>query len=202
MNSSLPCDTTMQCCKCNNLESELDKIKAEKLDLEHMTSALRAKLQQNKDELEREVQKRVDLEQRFTEEAKRTTDQIDELITKSSNDDARLGELNRRFELYSRETSAMIENFTTSREILTSQLMELRQENDYLLGKYLTKSRDLQSADISLPQSVEELQFHCLKLYEKLILSTMAKERLEETLMQTQTAAPVAPNTATPTSSS
>lgn len=188
------CDTE-QCSKCNKLEYELNKIKAEKLDLDQTLSALGAKLQLTKDELEREVQRRVDLEQRFTEEAKRTTDQIEELISKSESDDARLNELRKRFELYSRETSSMIENFTTSREVLASQLLELRQENDYLLGKYLTKSRDLQSADIDLPQNVEELQFHCLTLHEKLILSTMAKERLEETLMQTNDQTSPRPNT-------
>jgi predicted nucleic acid-binding Zn-ribbon protein len=199
-------DNERPCSKCNNLEFELKKIKAEKLDLEQTLASMRAKLQSNKDELEREVQKRVDLEQRFTEEAKWTTEQIEELIAKSDSDDARLNELRKRFEVYSRETSSMIENFTTNREVLTSQLLELRQENDYLLGKYLTKSRDLQSADIDLPQSVEELQFHCLTLYEKLILSTMAKERLEETLMlntnQSTTAAQtsITPNTANPSS--
>uniref|UniRef100_A0A6G1SCE9 Rab GTPase-binding effector protein 1 n=1 Tax=Aceria tosichella TaxID=561515 RepID=A0A6G1SCE9_9ACAR len=182
-NTSKVCDIE-KCPGCNKLELELNRLRAEKLDLEHTLGAVKAKLQLNKDELEREVQRRVDLEQRFTEEAKRTTDQIEELIAKSDSDDARLNELRKRFELYSRETSSMIENFTTSREVLASQLLELRQENDHLLGKYLSKSRDLQNADINLPQNVEELQFHCLTLYEKLILSTMAKERLEETLMQ------------------
>lgn len=173
-----------QCSQCNKLQSDLDKIRGEKLGLQQTVTVLNTKLQMNKNELEREVKRRVDLEQRFTEEAKRTTDQIEELIAKSERDDTKMNELKRRFELYSRETSSMIENFTTSREVLSSQLLELRRENDHLLGKYLSKSRDLQSADIDLPQSVEDLQFHCLTLYEKLILATMAKERLEETLMQ------------------
>lgn len=161
-------------------EAQKNEHKSIQLEL----ATLRTKLDSVNNELEREVQRRCDLEQRFSEEAKRSTDQIEELIAKSDQDDARIGELRKRFDLYSRETASMIESFTTNREILTSQLLELRQENDYLLGKYIGKSRDLQNSEINLPQTVEELQFHCLTLNEKLILATLAKEQLETTLMQ------------------
>ena len=173
------------CSKCKNLNIiELETIKTENLKLNEQLKAFKTRLENVNNELEREVQRRCELEQRFTEEAKRSTDQIEELIAKSDQDDAKLSELRKRFELYSRETSSMIENFTTNREVLTSQLLELRKENDYLLGKFIGKSRDLQSGEINLPQTVEELQFHCLTLNEKLILATLAKEQLEETLMQ------------------
>lgn len=184
----------------NNLVKELNNLNIEKLELEQTVSKLRAKLEIQQAELDREVQKRVDLEQRFTEEAKRTTDQIEELISKSDSDDAKLAELKKKFDLYTRETSSMIENFTTNRELLASQLIELRKENDFLLAKYVSKSIDLQSADINLPQTVEELQFHCLTLNEKLILTTLAKERLEETLMQNSTSSNKSSITTTTTS--
>lgn len=172
----------INCDRCKAIQIELDRLKGEKLSLEGEVGALKKDLDTSRNELEREVQRRVDLEQRFTEEAQRTTDQIEELIVKSDRDDAKLNELRRKFEMYSRETSSMIENFTTNREVLASQLLELRSENDYLLGQYLSKAHELQSAEIDLPQNIEELQFHCLTLNEKLILATTAKERLEETL--------------------
>lgn len=186
--------------RCIDLQKELNKLRNEKTDSEKVLIKLKAEIESSRIELEREVQKRVDLEQRFTEEAKRATDQIEELIANSDCDDAKLTELRRRFDLYTRETSTMIENFTTNRELLASQLTELRKENDYLLGKYLSKARDLQSAEIDLPQNVEELQFHCLTLNEKLILATMAKERLEETLVQSTST--LKSTTAVPASSS
>lgn len=172
------------CTLCESLNLKLDRVVTEKSDLEKQVDGLKSRLETTKNELEREVQRRCDLEERFTEEAKRSTDQIEELIAKSDQDDAKISELKKKFELYSRETSSMIESFTTNREMLTSQLLDLRQENDYLLGKFIGKSRDLQNGEINLPQTVEELQFHCLTLNEKLILATMAKEQLEETLMQ------------------
>lgn len=172
------------CSNCKSLTLELDHVKTVKIDLEKKLSDFKTRLETTNNELEREVQRRCDLEERFTEEAKRSTDQIGELIAKSDQDDVKISELKRKFELYSRETSSMIENFTTNREVLTSQLLDLRQENDYLLGKFIGKSRDLQNGEINLPQTVEELQFHCLTLNEKLILATLAKEQLEETLMQ------------------
>lgn len=172
------------CDRCKSLGTRQDQIDGEKEELEKQLSALNVKLQSVNNELEREVQRRCDLEQRFTEEAKRSTDQIEELIAKSDQDDAKLAELKKRFELYSRETASMIENFTTNREVMTSQLLDLRQENDYLLGKFIGKSRELQNGEINLPQTVEELQFYCLTLNEKLILATLAKEQLEETLIQ------------------
>lgn len=176
-------EETNSCDGCKNLSQKIVQLEADKLELEKQTSALKNRLATISNELEREVQRRCDLEQRFTEEAKRSTDQIEELIAKSDQDDAKLSELKKKFDLYSRETSSMIENFTTNREVLTSQLLDLRQENDYLLGKFIGKSRELQNEQINLPQTVEELQFHCLTLNEKLILATLAKEQLEETLM-------------------
>lgn len=175
------------CANCISLARELNDVKNVKIDLEKMLSDLKTRLETTNNELEREVQRRCDLEERFTEEAKRSTDQIEELIAKSDQDDVKIDELKKKFELYSHETSSMIENFTTNREVLTSQLLDLRQENNYLLGKFIGKSRDLQNGEINLPQTVEELQFHCLTLNEKLILATLAKEQLEETLMQNST---------------
>lgn len=172
------------CERCKSTQSEIDQLKAEKIELEKQLSALKVRIEIINSELEREVQRRCDLEQRFTEEAKRSTDQIEELIAKSDQDDVKLNEIKKKLDLYIHETSSMIESFTTNREVLTSQLLELRQENDYLLGKFIGKSRDLQNEEINLPQTVEELQFHCLTLNEKLILATLAKEQLEETLMQ------------------
>lgn len=179
-------ETTMSdninCEGCKTLGSELKDSRAEVIKLREQVRDLGNKLEINKNELEREVQRRCELEQKFTEEAKRSTDQISELISKSNQDDARLSELRRKFEDYSNETSIMIESFTTNREVLSSQLLELRQENDYLLGKFLSKSRDLQNESINLPQTVDELQFHCLTLNEKLILATLAKEQLEDVI--------------------
>lgn len=183
------CQSTEEigCKQCMSYKEELEKAKALNIVLEKQIGASKIRIDSINGELEREVQRRCELEQRFTEEAKRSTDQIEELIAKSDQDDAKLSELEKRFDLYTREISSMIENFTTNREVLTSQLLDLRYENDYLLGKFMGKSRDLQNGEINLPQTVEDLQFHCLTLNEKLILATLAKEQLEETLMQNST---------------
>lgn len=173
-----------ECEKCRNHVVELGDVHVENHKLKDRADALEIKLKNTNNELEREVQRRCDLEQRFSEEAKRSTDQIEELVSKSKQDDEKLSELERKFESYVNETSSMIENFTTNREILTSQLLELRKENDYLLGKFIEKGREMQNTEINLPQTVDELQFHCLMLNEKLLLATLAKEQLEETLIQ------------------
>lgn len=167
-----------------NLEAELEKLRLDKLELQKKVDALTNKLDINRNELEREVQKRCEMEQGFTEDAKRSSDQIEELIAKSNQDDAKISDFEKRIEYYAEETSSMIESFTTSRETLSSQMQHLRYENDLLLGKFLAKNRELQNEIINLPQTVEELQFYCLNLSERLILATLAKERLEETIMQ------------------
>lgn len=166
------------------LHDELEKAKEENLELRKKIENLQIKLDNNRNELEREVQKRCEMEQGFTEDAKRSSDQIEELISKSNQDDNRISDFEKRIEFFAKETSSMIESFTTNREMLTSQLQELRYENDFLLGKFLAKNRELQNEVIDLPQTVDELQFHCLNLSERLILATLAKERLEETLTQ------------------
>ena len=166
------------------LQKSYDQIKLDKIELQGQVESLTKQLESCKTELDREVQRRVDLEQRYTEEAKRASDQIETLTAKADQDDAKYNELKRKFDMYTRETSSMIENFITNRELLASQLIDMRRENDHLLGKYLSKASDLQNAEINLPQTVEDLQFYCLTLNEKLILATLAKERLEEAMVQ------------------
>lgn len=165
-------------------EDHINLLKRQKLELEENVKNLQMKLDNQRNELEREVQRRFEMEQRFTEDAKRSSDQIEELISKSNQDDAKIMEFHKRIEYYAEETSSMIESFTTNREVLSSQLQQLRYENDFLLGKFLAKSRDLQNEVIDLPQTVDELQFYCLRITEKLILATLARERLEESLVQ------------------
>lgn len=172
------------CEKCRKCIIELGDVHVENHKLKEQVDNLETRLRNTSNELEREVQRRCDLEQRFSEEAKRSTDQIEELVAKSRQDDTKLSELEKKFESYVNETSSMIENFTTNREILTSQLLELRKENDHLLGRFIEKGREMQNTEINLPQTVEDLQFHCLMLNEKLLLATLAKEQLEETLIR------------------
>lgn len=172
---------------CKSLIDQLDSIRSEKLILEEELNAFKTKFESVSNELEREVQRRCDLEQRFTEEAKRSTDQIEELIAKSDQDDSKLNELGKKLERYTSETASMINKFTINKGVLEHELSQLRKENDWLLAKYIEKSRDLQASEIDLPQTVEALQWHCLNLNEKLILATIAKEHLEETLIQRST---------------
>lgn len=173
------------CEMCKNYERQLQGVQNEKLEVEHSKQEFKNRIKSLEDELEREVQKRCELEERFTEEARRSCDQIAELIAKSDQDDVRLNELKRKFDAFIRENTVILESHQKNREVFTKKIHELRRENDFLLGKFITQSQEIQDDEINLPQKVEDLQFHCLTLRENLILATMAKERLEQTLLQT-----------------
>lgn len=64
---------------CKSLIDQLDLMRNEKLILEEELNALKNKLESVSHELEREVQRRRDLEQRFNDDAKRSTDQLQPL---------------------------------------------------------------------------------------------------------------------------
>ncbi|CAG9136747.1 unnamed protein product [Plutella xylostella] len=66
---------------------------------------------------------------------------------------------------------------TVQRETLQETLDTLQRDNDMLVGKYTKKALELQNEDINLPDTVEELQEHCLKLREELIISALGREQ-------------------------
>lgn len=136
-------EATTKCEDCQKLELELTTARKANEQLEQQLAAVTSKLDNISNELEREVRNRCELEQRFTEEAKMSTDQIGELVAKSDQDDETLAVLRRKFDSYTRETSAMLEKFTVEREALASQLVELRLENDELLEKLYNQQQKL-----------------------------------------------------------
>ncbi|XP_048478654.1 rab GTPase-binding effector protein 1 [Plutella xylostella] len=66
---------------------------------------------------------------------------------------------------------------TVHRETLQETLDTLQRDNDMLVGKYTKKALELQNEDINLPDTAEELQEHCLKLREELIISALGREQ-------------------------
>lgn len=125
---------------CVNVQKKLEE---ENLILKSQIERLNSTLDDTKVELEREIQKRCDLEGRFTDEANLASDQIKELITKLDKDDEEINDLKLKCDEYSRLHSSMVEKFVTDRETLNSHILMLREENEQLTAKILSQENEI-----------------------------------------------------------
>lgn len=69
-----------------------------------------------------------------------------------------------------------VTELTVERETLHKKLESLERDNAMLIGQYTKKAADMQYEMIDLPDSVEELQEHILRLREQLIFCQIGRE--------------------------
>ncbi|XP_053610190.1 rab GTPase-binding effector protein 1 isoform X2 [Plodia interpunctella] len=83
---------------------------------------------------------------------------------------------------------AHVTELTVQRETLQKRLDALERDNEMLKGSYMKKAIEMQNEIIDLPDNVEELQEHILRVREQLIFSQIGREEaaLGEEELRTQ----------------
>ncbi|RWS05649.1 rab GTPase-binding effector protein 1-like protein [Dinothrombium tinctorium] len=168
------------CEMCKNYELQLQSVENTATQLRKQLALKDSTIKECKDELKKEHDLKIELEEKFIKEAKETEKQIQDL-------ESRLSESN-LFTIYYNEANEKIATVRSLNDKLQNHLRTMMSENEALLGRYIVKSQELQSEVINLPQDINEMQFHCLKLREDLITALTIKERNEETHRNQNTA--------------
>ncbi|KAF9805417.1 hypothetical protein SFRURICE_018308 [Spodoptera frugiperda] len=70
----------------------------------------------------------------------------------------------------------LVTELTVDRETLQKKLDSLERDNAMLIGQYTKKAAEMQNEVIDLPDNVEELQMHTLRLREQLIFCQLGRE--------------------------
>ncbi|CAH1638438.1 unnamed protein product [Spodoptera littoralis] len=70
----------------------------------------------------------------------------------------------------------LVTELTVDRETLQKKLDSLERDNAMLIGQYTKKAAEMQNEIIDLPDNVEELQMHTLRLREQLIFCQLGRE--------------------------
>ena len=168
------------CEMCSNYELQLQTLQLSESEFQKKIDTYEKQLNTSSQELIKEQEFRLQMEEKFVQEAKDCEKAIEKLQTKLSTANYEISQLKCAFNDQRRVLTEKLEQLKKMNLQLSHNLSNLQNENARLLGRFIEKSKQLQREAIDLPQTLEDVQFYCLKIREDLISVSIAKEKIEE----------------------
>lgn len=163
VNAELPTDSNETICQmCKNYESQLVSAQSEK-------DTLSKDIERFNEELSKEAALRHDLESKWQEKRDEYNEQVQQLIKKVECNEKEYAALQRHYMSFKDEVNEEFSKMTNEREMIHRHLTTLQDDNDFLSGRYMASSEEMQNQLIDLPNTVEELQETLLKSHQSLI---------------------------------
>lgn len=150
------------CEMCKNYESQLVSSQNEK-------ETLRKDIDRFNEELAKEAELRGDLEAKWQEKRDKYKEQVQQLNNKVEHNEKELTALQRHYTSFKEEVNEEFSKLTNERETIHRHLTTLQDDNDFLAGRYMASSEEMQNQLIDLPNTVEELQEFILQSHQSLI---------------------------------
>lgn len=150
------------CQMCKNYESQLVAAQSDK-------DTLRKDIERFNEELAKEAELRHDLENKWQEKRDKYNDQVQQLTKTVEFNEKELATLQRHYATFKEEVNEEFAKLTNDRELVHRHLTTLQDDNDFLAGRYLASSEDMQNQLIDLPNTVEELQETLLQSHQSLV---------------------------------
>lgn len=150
------------CEMCKNYESQLVSAQNEK-------ESLHKDIERYNEELAKEAELRRDLESKWQEKRDKYKQQVQQLANKVEYNEKELTALHRHYTTFKEEVNNEFLKLTNERETIHRHLTTLQDDNDFLAGRYMATSEEMQNQLIDLPNTVEELQEFLLQSHQSLI---------------------------------
>ncbi|XP_057325164.1 rab GTPase-binding effector protein 1 [Microplitis mediator] len=168
------------CDMCVNYEAQLVKMQTTAKELEKQLAESDKMLQSQREELIKEVEFRKGMEEKWNEKKEEHKIKVTELTSASQLAQQTLQELKLQFKQMHQGVTEELAKLTRGREEVQRHLIELQRENEVLVGKHSKHSQQLQSENINMPNTVEELHMSLLRAHEDLIIARVAQEVAQE----------------------
>lgn len=157
------------CQLCKNYESQLVSVQSEE-------DRLNKDINRLTDELSKEAALRCDLERKWQEKRDKYNEQVQQLVRKVDMSEKELIDLQRHYAEFKDKISGEFLKLTSERELVHKHLTTLQDDNDFLAGRYMESSEEMQNQIIDLPSTVEELQEIFLQSHQSLIEARLGFE--------------------------
>lgn len=150
------------CQMCKKYESQLVTAQSEQ-------DTLRKDIERYDEELAKEAALRHDLENKWQEKREKYNEQVQQLTKKVEYNEKEMAALQRNYTSFKEEVNEEFSKMTNERETVHRHLNTLQDDNDFLSGRYMASSEEMQNQLIDLPNTVEELQEILLQSHQQLI---------------------------------
>lgn len=154
--------TEPHCQVCKNYESQLVAVQSEK-------DTLRKDIDRYNEELAKEAALRHDLENKWQEKRDKYNEQVQQLTKKVDYNEKEMAALQRHYTAFKEEVNEEFSKMANEREMIHRHQTTLQDDNDFLAGRYMASSEEMQNQLIDLPNTVEELQEFLLQSHQSLI---------------------------------
>lgn len=152
----------LTCEMCKNYESQL-------VSSQNDQENLRKNIERFNDELAKEAALRRDLEEKWQEKRDKYKEHVNQLTNKVEHNERELVVLHQHYTTFKEEVNEELTKLTVERESVHRHLNTLQDDNDFLAGRYLASSEEMENQLIDLPSTVEELQETLLQSHQSLI---------------------------------
>jgi len=164
-----------ECDMCMNYEAQLVNEQKRVAELVKQLGLL----ERCRDDLQKEMANRKDMEQKWNENKEEHKAQVLELQQKVASSEAALKDMRETFKQMTSGVTKELDRLRSQREQAQRDIDSIQLENEKLVGRYNAHSQELQDAFIDLPDKVEELQEMVLKCREDLIAARVGQEGAE-----------------------
>ncbi|XP_046645689.1 rab GTPase-binding effector protein 1-like isoform X1 [Daphnia pulicaria] len=154
------------------LEADFQQMQEEKVQLDKQLTKAREEARMLSDLIK-------DMEHKWTEVAKDYEKQVDLLYGNIEDVQSQLKSVTSAFKKFRNQAQETLRQLQFDRQSVSTELVRLQEENDFLVGKHSLHAEQLQNEMINLPDNLQELQYVCLNLREDFIAAKVAKEALE-----------------------
>lgn len=150
------------CAMCKNYESHL-------VSSQNEQENLRKDVERFNEELTKEAALRRDLEEKWQAKRDKYKEHVNRLTNKVEFNERELTALQKHYSSFKEEVNEELTKLTAERESVHRHLNTLQDDNDFLAGRYLASSEEMENQLIDLPSTVEELQETLLQNHQSLI---------------------------------
>lgn len=157
------------CATCADYLSKITKVEGEIVEEKRMHESTKRDVLRLKEDLDREGALRQDLEEQWQEKREIHKLEVEKLTEKVENGEREVALMQRHYADFKDDINQELMKLTMERENIHRHLDKMHSDNEFLCGKYLATSQELQNQRIDLPNNVEDLQELLLQYHENLI---------------------------------
>lgn len=155
----------VSCSTCDSYESKIQDLLKKSTQDHEQIEGLQKSLEDAKtnimrkdEELEKEAALRKDLENQWQEKREAHKTEVKLLRDQVKSNEEKLLELQQKFLETKEDITRKMQKLSDERERINKHLETLQADNDFLSGKFLATSEEIENQYINLPNTVEELQ--------------------------------------------
>ncbi|XP_017960973.1 rab GTPase-binding effector protein 1 isoform X2 [Drosophila navojoa] len=164
------------CSSCNTTEQRANDLAAQVKQQQKQLDILQKQITEAREQLSKEAALRNDLENQWQTKREAHKTEVQNLREQVKNNEQQLLDMQQKFLETKEEVMRNLQRVTDDRERVNQHLETLQADNDFLSGRFLATSEEIENQYINLPNTVVELQELILRQQNELIQARVSSE--------------------------